>query len=198
MAENPYMRKKQPEQVRRALLDAASEIVTTKGITALTIAAVAEAAGVTKGGLFHHFANKQALLAALHRDLFDKLDVEIDAIMAVDAEPEGRFTRAYVQAFLSGDDFRENSPWIALSGAFVGEVLPDLNWGTWIDGRMARHGDTDDRPDLEVVRYAADGAWFTFIARPPTPERLAALRDRLIAMTRTPSDGSGNATARKT
>lgn len=184
MSDNPYMRKKQPEQVRRALLDAATQILVTRGAAALTIQAVAEAAGVTKGGLFHHFASKQALIAALHKDLFDKLDEQIDAIMEKDPVPEGSFTRAYIETFLSGEDFTENSPWIALSGTLMSEPLTDLNWLTWIDARMAHHADTDSKPVFEIVRYAVDGAWFTFLARPPTPESLAALRQRLIGMTR--------------
>lgn len=51
-------RKKAPEQVRAQLLDAASEIATHHGVAALTLDAVAERAGVTKGALQYHFANK--------------------------------------------------------------------------------------------------------------------------------------------
>ncbi len=58
-------RKKAPEQVRAQLLAAASDIATHQGVAALTLDAVAERAGVTKGALQYHFANKQGLLDAL-------------------------------------------------------------------------------------------------------------------------------------
>ncbi|MBP8939478.1 MAG: helix-turn-helix transcriptional regulator, partial [Agrobacterium sp.] len=59
---NAHERKKQPEIVRRSLLDCAAKLAADQGVAALSIQAVADAAGVTKGGLFHHFASKQALL----------------------------------------------------------------------------------------------------------------------------------------
>lgn len=186
MTGNAYMRKKQPDAVRRALLDAAARIAQEQGLTAMTVQAVATAAGVTKGGLFHHFPSKQALVAAVHADLFDKMDAEVDGHMAQDPQPAGSFTRAYVEVILSGEDFGTNSLWVALSGALLADFTADRTWPAWIAERLERHRATDDTPMLEIVRYAADGAWFTYIAQPPAPERLAALRATLIAMTRQP------------
>ena len=50
---------------REALLDVAEEIVTTKGAAALTIDAVAKAAGITKGGVQYSFGTKDALIDAM-------------------------------------------------------------------------------------------------------------------------------------
>src|SRR3546814_10243849 len=54
-----HQRKKQPELVRRSLIDCAARIVAEAGVGGATIQAVADAAGVTKGGLLHHFPSKQ-------------------------------------------------------------------------------------------------------------------------------------------
>ena len=59
MMVNAHHRKKQPEQVRRTLLDCAARIAAEQGIANVTVQAVAEAAGVTKGGLFHHFPEQK-------------------------------------------------------------------------------------------------------------------------------------------
>ena len=50
------------------LLDAALKVVRAKGYTATRIEDVCEAAGVTKGSFFHHFASKEdlAVEAAAH------------------------------------------------------------------------------------------------------------------------------------
>jgi AcrR family transcriptional regulator len=69
MTDNAYSRKKQPEQVRRALLDCAAQLAVENGLSAVTLQAVAEAAGVTKGGLLHHFASKQILIEAVFANL---------------------------------------------------------------------------------------------------------------------------------
>ncbi|HEV8064003.1 MAG TPA: helix-turn-helix domain-containing protein, partial [Acidimicrobiales bacterium] len=50
---------------REALLTAARELFAEKGYTATGREQVADRAGVTRGALYHHFANKQALFTAV-------------------------------------------------------------------------------------------------------------------------------------
>lgn len=154
-----HHRKKQPEQVRRALLDCAAQIAAEQGAQAITIQAVADRAGVTKGGLLHHFDSKQALLAAVFSDLLEQMDREIDRTMAGDPVARGRFTRAYVRACFSDRLLGERSLWAALSVAIVSEPALRALWSSWLDGRMARHAETDGDPKLIAVRLAADGVW---------------------------------------
>lgn len=154
-----HHRKKQPEVVRRALLDCAARIAAEEGAQAITIQAVAERAGVTKGGLLHHFDSKQALLAAVFSDLLEQMDREIDRSMASDPLARGRFTRAYVRACFSDRLLGERSLWAALSVAIVSEPALRALWSTWLDGRMTRHAETDGAPSLIAVRLAADGVW---------------------------------------
>lgn len=47
------------------ILDAADTVLLRKGARGLTIDAVAAEAGLSKGGVLHHFASKDALVAAL-------------------------------------------------------------------------------------------------------------------------------------
>jgi AcrR family transcriptional regulator len=47
------------------LLDAAEAVVARQGIANLTLDAVAAAAGLSKGGLLHHFPTKDRLIEAL-------------------------------------------------------------------------------------------------------------------------------------
>jgi AcrR family transcriptional regulator len=57
----------------RALLDAALHIVETQGRDALTLRAVARLAGVSQAAPYRHFANKEALLAAVAEEGFRSL-----------------------------------------------------------------------------------------------------------------------------
>lgn len=161
MTEGPT-RKKQPELVRRALLDSAARIALEQGWSAVTIQAVAKAANVTKGGLFHHFASKQALIEAMFNDLLEKLDQKIDDRMARDDKAWGRFTRAYVDTTFLDREMGFDSPLAAL---WVSASLdPSLRalWLKWLDRRLECHRDSDADPMLQVARLAADGAWFSF------------------------------------
>lgn len=66
-----------------------------RGAPAFTLDAVAEAAGVSKGGLMYHFPSKEALLEALVARAVDAVDAAL-APAAHSSEP-GAFTRAYLE-----------------------------------------------------------------------------------------------------
>lgn len=178
-------RKKQPELVRRLLLDCAMKLALEHGPSGITVQAVSEAAGVTKGGLFHHFPSRQALVEGLFADLVEKLDTDIDAAMAKDPRPRGSFTRAYVGATFDDPVLGEGNPGAALYVSALAEPSVRRKWADWFAARLERHRDTDDTPTLEIVRLAADGAWLAHLMREDggvVPD-LPALRERLIAMT---------------
>ena len=59
--------------LRRALLDAALEVLAREGAAALTLREVARRAGVTHAAPYRHFTDKQALLAAVAEEGFRML-----------------------------------------------------------------------------------------------------------------------------
>lgn len=179
-----YERRKDPEAVRSALLTCAALIAGSEGLAAVTVAGVSAAAGVTKGALFHHFANKQALIDAMVDGLMHDLDEALDALIAADPVPNGSFTRAYVQAELTMDDGTMRI-WTALISSLTAETQMAAKWHTWLAQRLLRHANTDAGELLEVVRLAADGAWFTSLSAGASARilDLPAIRARLITMT---------------
>ena len=183
--ETGYRRRKQPELIRRALLDQAAKLALDQGLAAVTVQAVCDAAGVTKGALFHHFAGKQALIDAVVGELLEKLDADIEAAMAEDLRPHGRFTRAYVTVTLDDLILNQNSQWTALYISSLTEPSLRRVTAEWFAKLVERHRPTDDDPVLEVVRLAADGVWLAGLLREDggSMPDLASLRERLIAMT---------------
>lgn len=183
---NAHERKKQPEVVRRNLLDCAAKLAADQGVAALSVQAVANAAGVTKGGLFHHFASKQVLLEAVMAELISALDAEIDALISQDCEAYGCFTRAYVNAVFADRSRDSGRQWAALSVSMVGEPSLRRMWTSWFEGRLSRHKETDDRVVLELVRLAADGIWFADLLADDgrAGGDRVALKTRMIAQTK--------------
>lgn len=59
------MNQKDPLSPQDRMLDAAEAVVIRQGIANLTLEAVATEAGISKGGLLHHFPNKDKLIEAL-------------------------------------------------------------------------------------------------------------------------------------
>lgn len=64
--------------LRRALVDAALELVAEQGPSGITLREAARRAGVTHAAPYRHFADKEALLAAVAEEGFLRLRAEIE------------------------------------------------------------------------------------------------------------------------
>jgi AcrR family transcriptional regulator len=175
-----YARKKQPDVVRRDLLQSAITLAARQGVSALSLQQVAEAAGVTKGGLLHHFPNKQALVDAVFDVLMTQFGESLQDAMALDPEPHGRFTRAYLDlSLVEVSDLDEGS---ALWRSVVTDPHLSARWGGWLTEQLAQLGGSETGPALEAVRFAADGIWMGLFAN-ITPADRDALRTYLRNLT---------------
>ncbi len=65
---------------REKILDAAAELVSEIGAGRLTLDAVAERAGLSKGGLLYNFPTKEALLQAMIQRMIDQVSAEREAL----------------------------------------------------------------------------------------------------------------------
>lgn len=84
------------QDTRDRLLDAAETVVAARGVSALSLDAVAAEAGVSKGGLLHHFRSKEALLAGLVERMAGEMRATFDAVVAAEAPGPGRHTRGVI------------------------------------------------------------------------------------------------------
>lgn len=176
--ENPYQRKKQPDVVRRNLLEQAARIAINDGIGAVTIQAVANAAGVTKGGLTHHFPNKNELILTLFEEILDFTQEEIETNMKNDPEAYGAFTRAYIEEAFQ----QRNSNMVKLSTLMINEPLPRKKWYDWLARQLVKYGENETDLKLKMVRLAADGAWLSDNEN-QAPAQWKKLKEMLIKMT---------------
>lgn len=73
--------------VRARVLDAAVDLFARQGFDGTSVAEVVTKAGVAKGGFYHHFASKEALLYEVYGDLIALQLDAMDAILARDVPP---------------------------------------------------------------------------------------------------------------
>jgi len=86
--------------LRRALLDAALEVLSREGASALTLREVARRAGVTHAAPYRHFTDKQALLAAVAEEGFRMLAAEMASGAAAHPDDPGRGLQAIGTAYV--------------------------------------------------------------------------------------------------
>jgi AcrR family transcriptional regulator len=166
---------------RRGVLDAAAELVESEGVARLTLDAVAERAGLSKGGILHHFATKDSLVSAMIEDLVGQFERDLTRHMRGEHGP-GSFARAFLRACLDADGVLTRT--IRLSAGIVAALAINSNLLAPLRRRYAvwhrRLADDGIDPAIaELVRSAADGLWLSQVFELGTPS--AALRKRLFA-----------------
>lgn len=157
-----HRRKKQPEVLRTQLLRSAAEIAAGQGVNAVTLDAVARRAGVSKGGLQHHFRSKQALLDALFLELAERFNDDIAAEVADDPDDHGRAARAYLRV-TSREASREDATLMrALVAVMLTEPASRERWAP-LFAEMTRPDPLSEQEAarLMICRLAADGLWIS-------------------------------------
>lgn len=180
-------RKKDPVRLHELLLEAAATIAGRDGIAALSLNAVAKEAGVSKGGLLHHFPNKQALIFALFARLLAIMEDTISALMAADKITHGRFTRAYFHYLSAPEltDTQESRQLMVLSLAMPDEPVLRKCWRDWMQKHLEKGDELDNSYIGTLVRYAADGIWLSELTegRSMSTEHRQALVETLYKIT---------------
>lgn len=178
-------RRRQPEIVRAALLDAVVQEAVLGGLAGVTVLGVAARAGVSKGALFHHFPTRQALLEAAYAECLLRFDSELDACMARDQGEAGRFTRAYVTATFEAMQSPDRS-WAKFSlTALVEPAFAGL-WRDWLANRLDNAPSERVDPRQRAARLAADGFWLQMLSDPAEqmlPEQTDALLACILTLT---------------
>jgi AcrR family transcriptional regulator len=80
---------------RQRVLDAAVDLFARQGYDGTSVAQVIAQAGVAKGGFYHHFASKEALLYEVYGDLITRQLSSMDTILA-DGTPAAAKLRALI------------------------------------------------------------------------------------------------------
>ncbi|MGO3742920.1 TetR/AcrR family transcriptional regulator, partial [Kerstersia sp.] len=166
-----HQRKKQPESVRRQLLDEAARIALEHGLAGLTLQAVAREAGVSKGGLLHHFPSKHALLEAMCDEFLRRLDGQIAALMEQDPVAHGRFARAYLDAMSSTPANGPSQRWAVFSVMLQSEPALRQRWHEWVSKRLYDDAGGKISVAAWIVWFATDGLWLSDRLGNPRPDK---------------------------
>ena len=153
-------RRRNPEEKRRKILDAALEILRDGDyLTKFSLDTVAKKAGVSKGGLMHHFPSKAALLTGVAKLVIDEFEARVhEGLKKEAAGKPGRMLRSYIRAVLSDEGEQL---------AVISPVL--LSYTGGIDGLGSRFdywhemitADGMDQVTAATIRLAVDGLLYT-------------------------------------
>lgn len=198
----PKRTKEQAAETREALLRAARKSFAEQGFAATSVAAVAAAAGTTKGALFHYFSSKEDLFLAV----WTALQLEMDTA-AREAAVASRSKSDPYAAFLAGCEvyleWATRPDYQAIVLVDGPSVLGMARWheldfklgmdnmtqgATW----LARQGllpEASIRPAAILLQAALNGAGFALSSgyRDVTREEIFATFEQILRSFRSPA-----------
>lgn len=172
--------------MRAALVAAGRKLFIDKGFIATGTPEIVAAAGVTRGALYHHFADKEALFAAVIRAEAEAVAGQIDASGSPDLSPAEALIQGG-EAFLTAmrEPGRARLMLIEAPAALSPETLADIDAAT--GGRTLEEGlrtaGVNDPANLSALLSAAYDRAALAIDRgdPPGPWQ-SALRRMLLGI----------------
>ena len=177
---------KDPLETKRKLLEAASLVVKEKGVSGLSLEAVAKQANVSKGGLLYHYPNKQALLKAMVVHLDENFERAIAKQIEQIEQSEGEIT--WLEAYVAMSFDPQHSQ-IAESAGMLAAIANDLSLLEPLAERYQVLQQQLEASDIDsdlanIIRLAADGLWFTelFKISPLTEEKRSSILAALLTL----------------
>jgi TetR/AcrR family transcriptional regulator, acrAB operon repressor len=92
--------KEEAQETREQVLDAAEQVFRERGVGHASLAEVADAAGVTRGAIYHHFASKAELFEAMLARAEMPLDAAFDTPQVPVADPLATVREIAIKALL--------------------------------------------------------------------------------------------------
>ena len=167
-------------RTKETILQAAENLIAEKGFQALTLEEVAVGASVSKGGVLHHFPNKQALILGIAEQMISEHREQIREKMLEDAEGPGVYTRAFLRVNLSFSD--ECTQVCATLEAESRKIPAMLELFREYSAECQRCVENDgiDPVTASIVRYAAEGLMQSTVSGMPRPSIYDAIVARLL------------------
>ena len=113
-------------QTRQTVLEAAAEVFAEKGFPGVTILDVAEHANLTKGAVYFHFANKEALAEAVVKEFYRRLPLIVEPMLQLGLSPLRTVVKVLDRTALAFRDDRviQAGARLQIERTYIGTPLP--------------------------------------------------------------------------
>jgi AcrR family transcriptional regulator len=137
---------------RGEILQCFTEMVSERGYDEVSVRDVAEALGISKGTILHHFRSKEALLEQLHSDYMRRRLAEAADFLAEFDDPVDQLQLVVYQLMLSQQDDR------AATVAFSREIVRSAEEEVMAEVRAMR--DQYSAQVIEIIRRGVESGAF--------------------------------------
>lgn len=158
--ETAYHRKKEPEQNKQLIIDAATEIGAEYDWHQVTFQAIVERTGLSKGGIIHHFRNKEELLDELMAQSLNELTAWVEQYKKKNKEKNGTF--AYLQFVIDkGKDKKYRKTMRIVLQAIMVNPKYRAEWDEWYKKHIMPSDGSPLDIDSLIIKLVTDGIWYS-------------------------------------
>lgn len=157
--------KRNAQETKKLIIESCLTILRNQSAKQLTLQAVAEEAGISKGGLLYHYPTKEALITAIVNYQAENFDKYLDQLIAESEPAPGQWIRGYAQSTTNNLEFGSNTE--LFSGLFAAsDEFPQVHeaWRKRYEKWQERIENSRIDPVVgTLLRLAIDGLWFSEI-----------------------------------
>ncbi len=174
-------RVRNPELKRQKIIDAAHKLLLEGGyFKKFSLDAVAKEAGVSKGGLIHHFESKDALLTAVSQDAARQFEARVAKEQENTNGQPGDFLASYINAVFK-QDIAINSQLSPMLLSYLSDENSSTRFEFW-----QKFTDEDGIDPIlgTIIRLAMDGLIYAEMIdkTPIDPNLRQSIQQRILEM----------------
>lgn len=155
-----YNRKKEPELNKQLIIEAATDIGSETDWHQVTFQAIADKTGLSKGGIIHHFRNKEELLDELVNQSLGEITQWVENYKAEKGEKDGAL--AYLESIVGkqNDVKYVKTMRIVLQAIMINSKYRD-QWQEWYNLHIIPAGENELSIKSLIIFIIADGLWYS-------------------------------------
>lgn len=156
---NAYNRKKEPELNKQLIIEAATDIGSETDWHQVTFQPIADRTGLSKGGIIHHFRNKEDLLDELLNQSLREMSQWVENYKMENGEKDGAL--AYLESVLwkHEDPKYVKTMRIVLQAIMINPKYRE-QWQDWYNVHIMPPGEKELGIKSLIVFLIADGLWY--------------------------------------
>ena len=171
---------------KKNILNAANKVILDKGADALTLEAVAQEAGISKGGLLYHFPSKKQLIQGMIESMIASVDSALHEELV---KSSGDYMASYIRASFKTEAGPDQISYALLAAISNDPVLIKPLQARFYKMQNEIVAAAASEEVGTIIRLALDGLWISdlFGFAPPSPELRAKMLDALLKIAQKPT-----------
>ena len=170
---------------KKNILNAANKVILDKGADAFTLEAVAQEAGISKGGLLYHFPSKKQLIQGMIESMIARVDSTLQEELV---KSGGDYMASYIRASFKIETGPDQISCALLAAISNDPVLIKPLRARFYKMQNEIVAAAASEEVGTIIRLALDGLWISdlFGFAPPSPELRVKMLDALLKIAQKP------------